>query len=105
MIFITDNLKYDTDKMELISDKIKVFVECSGFRLEFARKFNSNPNGIYGSYFNGKIYKSKKSRYIAVYEYDYEFYGRPMSEKEVKETLKRYDYLKYEELFGKIKEA
>lgn len=105
MIFIDGNLKYDTDKMELISDKTKVFVQYSGAKLAFVRKFYSNPNGTYGNYVNSKIYKTKRSRYIAVYEYDYDFYGRPMSEKKVKETLIKYDYLKYEELFGKLEDA
>ena len=95
MIFIINNLKYDTDKMELISDKTKKFIKHPLFPL-----FTLN-----GRYIDSKIYKSKKSRYLEVYEEWGEFQGCVLSKKEVKTKLIQYDVSKYEELFRKFKEA
>ena len=94
MIFIINNLKYDTDKMELITDKTKVFVEHPLLFL-----------GFNGGFVDSIIYKSKKSRYLEVYEKSGKVQGDALSKKEVKMKLMQYDTHKYEELFGKIKEA
>lgn len=104
MIFINGNLKYDTDKMELISDKTKVFVKLKGLTLALykALTFNNNTTGMY---VKSKIYKSKKSRYIEVYNYNDNIQANPLSKRKVKKLLKKYDYLKYEELFGKLEDA
>lgn len=104
MIFIDGNLKYDTDKMELISDKTKVFVKLKGLTLALYKALTFN-NNITGIYVKGKIYKSKKSRYIEVYNHNDNIQANPLSKRKVKKILKKYDYLKYEELFGKFKEA
>lgn len=89
MIFIINNLKYDTDKMELISDKTRV------------PSINVPRRG----YVSSEIYKSKKSRYLEVYANPWEYEGRALSEEEVKKKLMKYDVSKYEELFGEIEEA
>lgn len=105
MVFIIENLKYDTDKMTVISDKTEEFVKSQGFELRWARYLNSDPLGEYGRYISSTIYKSKNENYLETYEKDYKIIAKAICEEEVKEKLKRYDYEKYEELFGQLKEA
>lgn len=104
MIFIINNLKYDTDKMKLVSEKTKTFVKLQGASLEFARMICGD-NGNYGKYVDSKIYVSKKGRYLEVFEKDYSCYASVLSEDEVKEALRRYDLEKCEEIFGEYEEA
>lgn len=94
MIFVIDKLKYDTDKMELISEK------C---------------NYNYPEYFLGrnvlyrakstKLYKTKKGRWFLTYEKDVSTCGKVLTENEVKELLIKSDLAKYEELFGELEEG
>lgn len=93
MIFIIDNLKYDTDNMELISEKCEY-------------RYNSY---IFGDFFfpgkNVKLFRSKKGRWLLTYNTDYSTRAVAVTESKVKELLLRYDYLVYEKIFGEIEEA
>jgi hypothetical protein len=95
MIFVINNLKYDTEKMELVSDKChytwtkKLF--CSS--MEFDGK-------------DVKLYKSKKGNYLLVFKKDYDITcGRAISEEKAKNLLMDYDLEVYEKLFGELEEA
>lgn len=72
MIFVINNLKYDTTKMELISIK------------------------------NVKIFKSLKNHWLLTYETDYKNCAVALSEEEAKKYLMHYDLEAYEKFFGAI---
>lgn len=91
MIFIdTENkLKYDTNKMELISDKVKMKV---------GRPFSISVNA--------EIYRSKKGRWLGVAKWtDGGEEGRVLEENEVQQFLLKYDVGTYEKIFEKLEEA
>lgn len=96
MIFVIDNLKYDTDKMELISDKCAYIYNWTFTLLntEMSR---------YGK--DVKLWKSKKGNWLLTYRTDYFSKGVKLREEEVKKLLLKYDLQKYEELFGELEEA
>lgn len=96
MIFVIDNLKYDTDKMELISDKCEY---------TYTRVFSliGTEMRSYGK--DVKLWKSKKGNWLLTYRTDYESIGVKLLEKDVKKLLLKYDLSKYEEIFGEIEEA
>lgn len=96
MIFIIKNLKYDTDKMELISEKIK-------YTYEWKMAFTGTRMISYGK--NVRLYKTKKGRWFLTYDSDYHHYGKVLDEAEVKSLLMQYDLIKYEELFGELEEG
>lgn len=91
MIFVEreNKLKYDTDKMELISNKVKMKI--------------GKPFSIL---VNAEIYRSKKGRWLGVAKWtngDEE--GRVLEENEVQQFLLKYDVGAYEKIFGKLEEA
>ncbi len=91
MIFVDaeNKLKYDTDKMELISDKVKMKL--------------GKPFGIL---VNAEIYRSKKGRLLGVAKWmDGDEEGRVLEENEVQQFLLKYDVGAYEKIFGKLEEA
>lgn len=91
MIFVdTENkLKYDTDRMELISDKVK---------MKHGRLFNT--------LVSAEIYRSKKGRWLGVTKWmDGDEEGRVLEENEVQQFLLKYDVGAYEKIFGKLEEA
>lgn len=91
MIFVdTENkLKYDTDKMELISDKVKMKL--------------GKPFGIS---VNAEIYRSKKGRWLGVAKWmDGDEEGRVLEENEVQQFLLKYDVGACEKIFEKLEEA
>ena len=94
MIFVIKNLKYDTDKMELISKKCK-------------HKYKSK--SMLGTfYFTGKdvkLWKSSKGNWLLTYNTDYNSCGKTIDESEAKNLLLQYDLEKYEEIFGELEEA
>lgn len=96
MIFVIDKLKYDTDKMELISEKIK-------YTYEWKMAFTGTRMTSYGN--NVRLYKTKKGRWFLTYDSDYDHYGKVLEETEVKSLLMHYDLDKYEELFGELEEG
>ena len=95
MIFVINNLKYDTDKMELVSDKIKytyTWTSIIGMEMKSSGK-------------DVKLFRSKKNNWLLTYRTDYDSRAKALNEAECKELLLRYDLEKYEELFGELEEA
>ena len=96
MIFVIDNLKYDTDKMELISEKCE-------YAYTWVLPLSNIKMSSYGK--DVKLWKSKKGNWLLTYRIDYVSKGVKLLEEEVKKLLLKYDLQKYEELFGELEEA
>ena len=96
MIFVIDKLKYDTDKMELISEKCK-------YTYTWTFTLTNTEMRSYGK--DVKLWKSKKGNWLLTYRTDYDSRGVKLLEEEVKKLLLKYDLQKYEELFGELEEA
>lgn len=94
MIFVSNNLKYDTDKMELISEKCQEFWESSLTQMRFRAK-------------DVKLYRSKNNNWAITYRKDSNtcLFARALTEDEAKAKLIERDLEKYEEIFGEIEEA
>lgn len=85
MIRIINGLKYDTNKMELISRyTYKSFSICFGICNKTCQ-----------------IYKSKKGRYLKI---DNGIWI-PITENDVKKLLMAHDVTVYEKMFGEVEEA
>lgn len=96
MVFVIDNLKYDTDKMELISDKCE-------YSYTWVFTLTQTEMRSYGK--DVKLWKSQKGNWLLTYRTDYVSEGVKLLEEDVKELLMKYDLQKYEELFGALEEA
>lgn len=98
MVFVIDNLKYDTDKMELISEKCEY---------SYTWVFILTDTEMHGNAHNVKIWRSKKGNWLVTYTKQGYFgnFANTLTEIEVKSLLLRYDLSKYEELFGELEEA
>lgn len=96
MVFVIDNLKYDTDKMELISEKCK-------YSYTWVMSLTNIEMRSYGK--DVKLWKSKKGNWLLTYRTDYDSIGVKLLEEDAKKLLMKYDLSKYEELFGELEEA
>ena len=99
MIFVINNLKYDTDKMELISEKCDYSYEW---------EFQLTNTKMFGIAHNVRIWRSKKGNWLVTYtkqDYSSTNFAESLTEGEVKWLLLKYDLSKYEEIFGGIEEA
>lgn len=96
MIFVIDNLKYNTDKMELISKKCEY---------TYNWKFTLANIDMCCHGKDVKLWKSKKGNWLLTYRTDYDSKGVKLLEEDVKKLLLKYDLPKYEELFGELEEA
>lgn len=97
MIFVIDKLKYDTDKMKLVSEKCK-------YTYTWRLILTNTEMSDYGE--DVKLWKSKKGNWLLTYRTDYgSTRGVKLLEKDVKKLLLDYDLSKYEELFGELEEA
>ena len=86
MVFAINKLKYDTNKMTLVSDFLNS-------KFEYAGK-------------NVKLWKSAKGNWLLTYEDSYENeYGKAIDKEEAANLLLEYDLEKYEEIFGELEEA
>ena len=95
MVFVINKLKYDTDKMVLVSEK------CS---YAYNTYFLNSKIKYVGE--NVKLWKSAKGNWFLTYEDYFENkYGKVMDKNEVEELLIKYDLEKYEEIFGELEEA
>ena len=94
MVFIINKLKYDTDKMKLISDRCSYSYEKTMFGAIIR---------YHGK--NVKVWESDKGNWLLTYETDYEICGKKLSEEEAADLLLKYDFERYEEIFGKLEEA
>lgn len=95
MIFVINDLKYDTDKMELISEK------C-----EYAYTYEMLGTEFSASGQDVRLWRSIHGRWLLTYTRGYStVYAKTLTEQEAKNLLKKYDLDKYEELFGELEEA
>lgn len=95
MIFVINDLKYDTDKMELISKKCEHTYTYTMLRSEFSGRGQEV-----------KLWKSVRGRWLLTFTRGYStVYAKTLTEQEAKNLLKKYDLDKYEELFGELEEA
>ena len=96
MIFVIDKLKYDTDKMRLISEKC-IYKYYWTFSLT-GQEFSSFGKDV-------KLWLSSKGNWLLTYRTDYSSRAVKLLEEDVKKLLLKYDLQKYEELFGELEEA
>ena len=94
MICVIDQIKYDTDKMEMVSDKIQH---------EYKVRFLSH--SYYFDSKNVRLWRSHKGRWLMTYDSDRNGYAIPMTENQAKEKLMKYDIATYEQLFEELEEA
>ena len=100
MIFVFNNLKYDTDKMELISTKCqRIFMQTLCFL------GTSTSHKHYASCV--QLFKSAKGNWLLTYEKECgsQTYGEALTEREAKNLLLKYDLKAYEKLFGELEDA
>jgi hypothetical protein len=94
MIFVINDLKYDTRKMEKISDKVKK-----------SYKFFSIIVDNFSCTYNCILWRSKKGRWLLTHDVSGYARGEAIDEIEAKELLKKYDLDAYEKLFEELEEA
>lgn len=94
MIFVIDNLKYDTDKMDLVSERCKYYHNSTmfGYRMHYITD-------------EVKLWKSRKDRWLLTYKFSCRYYAKTLTESEIKELLMTYDLKTYEKIFGELEEA
>lgn len=88
-------LKYDTGKMELVSEKCEYnyLSVIYGDICRFSGK-------------NVKLFRSTKGRWLLTYERDWhKTCGIPLKEETAKDILLNHDLEAYEKLFGELEEA
>ena len=86
MVFVINKLKYDTDKMTLVSDFLNLKSDYAGKHV--------------------KLWKSAKGNWLLTYEDPYKNkYGKAIDKEEAANLLLEYDLEKYEEIFGELEEA
>jgi hypothetical protein len=96
MIFVIDFLKYDTNKMKLISDKCDYRYTLVNPLFEY---------GLTCLAIDVKLWMSNKGRYLLTYRKQGIWCAKSLEEDEVKSLLLKYDLSKYEELFGRLEEG
>ena len=95
MIIVINNLKYDTDKMELVSEKCeyKYFSVICGDVCMFDGK-------------NVKLFRSAKGNWLLTYERDWhKLFAIALNEEKAKDILLTHDLKAYEKIFGELEEA
>ena len=95
MIFVINDLKYDTDKMEKISDKVEKAYKAQTFLGEYTTRCDCT------------LWRSKKGRWLLTHDkpgYSSHF-AEAIEEIEAKELLKKYDLEVYEKMFEPLEEA
>ena len=96
MIFVIDKLKYDTDKMRLISEK------CI-YKYYWTLSLTGQEFSSFGK--DVKLWLSSKGNWLLTYRTDYSTRAVKFSVEQAKEILMKYDLEKYELLFGELEEA
>lgn len=99
MIFVINNMKYDTDKMERIA-KVKKWYPFQNSLLDdmFGRDM--------GTVYDCDLWRSPKGNWLLTHEEtSYRTRGQAIGTDEAKELLMQYALDKYEALFGCLEEA
>ena len=93
MIFVINNLKYDTDKMEIVSRKCRI----------------SYPSDLYGSFIKKYaietiLWKSNKGNWLVTYKKSSNdtVYAEALTSTQAMSLLVQYDFETYEKIFGEI---
>lgn len=90
-VYIINKKKYDTNKMELISNK-------------FGYEYEVN-HPIFGGFtcvtYDTGLYRSKNGNWLVVFD----GHGRAVTEKKAQDMLLKRDYKAYEKQFGELEEA
>lgn len=96
MIFVINNLKYDTDKMEIVSRKCRILY----------------PSDLYDSFIKQYelktiLWKSKKGNWLLTCKNcsDDTVYAEALTSTQAMSLLIQYDLETYEKIFGEIEEA
>lgn len=96
MIFVINNLKYDTDKMEIVSRKCRI----------------SYPSAFFSDYVDNYsretiLWKSKKGNWLITYKKgsNSTVYAEALTSTQAMSLLVQYDLETYEKIFGEIEEA
>ena len=98
MKFIINGTKYDTEKMEKISN-VKKWYETTNVLLRQVYGHDI------GSEYICELWKSSKGNWLLTHDQDYSSKGEAIEEEEAKKLLMRYNPNKYEELFEEIPDA
>lgn len=96
MVWILAGKKYDTDKMEFLSE-VKKWYKDELFSCLYEREV--------GREFVCKLYRSSKGNFLITHEESGKIIGEAINESEAKRLLMSGSYKKYEEVFGEIEEA
>lgn len=94
LIAVINDLKYDTDKMELVSERCEYYHTSiiSGHHMLYTTD-------------EVKVWKSRKDNWLLTYKFLCKYYAKALTEIEVKELLMEYDLKTYEKIFGELEEA
>lgn len=90
MIFTIENEKYDTEKMELISDKVK-------------KRYKRTEYITLNILYNCNLYKTKKGKWLLTHIVDDKEKAEIINSAEAKELLVTYDKEAHEKKFKKRK--
>lgn len=96
MIFVINCLKYDTDKMELVSERCEYYHSSTMFGHRMT--YTTDADEV-------KVWKSRKNNWLLTYKFSCKYYAKALTEIEVKELLMEYDLKTYEKIFGELEEA
>lgn len=99
MVFIINNMKYDTDKMEKVAN-VKKWYKVDNI---FSRVLYGGEE--MGRYYPCELWRSKKGNWLLTHEEDCKVYGQAISEFEAQSLLMTYDTEIYEKKYGEIPEA
>lgn len=96
MIFVINNLKYDTDKMEIVSRKCRVQYP-SNFYYDVIKQYGRETI----------LWKSKKGNWLITYKKcsNDTVYAEALTSTQAMSLLVQYDIETYEKIFGEIEEA
>ena len=97
MIFVINNLKYDTDKMEIVSRKCRISYPSDIYYGSFIKKYGLETI----------LWKSKKGNWLVTYKkYSNDtVYAEALTSTQAMSLLIQYDLETYEKIFGEIEEA
>lgn len=100
MIFVINEKKYDTEKMQIVSVVEKSYM-VSSYCLEKCDK-----KKIFLQNYNCILWRTEKGNwFLSLVRDNGNFVGEAIDENEAKSLLLKHDIEKYEEIFGELEEA